>query len=164
MNRNTPALQTFGNAALLDHPRKLAFFCSNRCPGNIILKAQDWANSLEEKELLPISGFHTPVEQEVLRILLRSKHPLVIFPARSLEKMRMPRVWKAGVEAGTICIASGFPATVRRATAATAETRNKLVASLADEILIPYAAPGGKTEALLHSLQLRGNSRIATCL
>ena len=143
------ALQTIGNKTLLEHHRKLAFFCSKRCPGEIILKIQDWANGLDGKTLLPMSGFHTPVEQEVLRILLRSRHPLIIFPARSIGAMRIPADWKSALDTGTLCIASNFPASVRRATVTTAEGRNRRVASLSDEILIPYAAPGGKTEELL---------------
>ncbi len=142
-------LHAIGNRDLLRHPRKLAFFCSNRCPGEIILKVQDWANGLAGNALLPMSGFHTPVEREALRILLRSRHPLAIFPARSLENMRIPAAWKAGIEAGAICVASGFPPHVRRATAQSAAARNRLVASLADAFLIPYATPGGNTSKLL---------------
>jgi len=41
-----------------------------------------------------ISGFHTPVEKECLRILLRGSQPVIICPARSIEGMRIPPTWK----------------------------------------------------------------------
>ena len=56
-----------GNQELLQ-AQKLALFCSRKCPGNLILKAYDLARSLRDAGTTVISGFHTPVEKECLRI------------------------------------------------------------------------------------------------
>ena len=65
--------------------------------------------------------------------------------------MRVPTAWKPALEAGTLCIAADFPKNITRATAQTAEQRNQLVAQIADELLVLYAAPGSKTEKLVSS-------------
>ena len=78
---NLPALHTLGNLDLLRLPLT-ALFCSRKCPGDAILKAYDLAQELREKEIPVIGGFHTPVEKDMLEILLRGKGPVVICPAR----------------------------------------------------------------------------------
>ena len=44
------------------------------------------------------------------------------------------------------------PESVRRATAETATYRNRFAAALADAVLVAYAGPGSKTEALAHEV------------
>lgn len=56
-----------------------AFFCSQSCPGDIILKAQDWVNGRVPESAPVIGGFHTPVERDVLRILLRAGAPDALY-------------------------------------------------------------------------------------
>ena len=63
----------------------IAFFCSKACPGDITLKAQDWANSREPDSAPVIGRFHTPIERDVLRILLRGAAPVTIVLARALQ-------------------------------------------------------------------------------
>lgn len=136
-----------GNARLLQ-TRRLAFLCSRACPGSIIVQALDVARALRETPWTIVSGFQSPTEQECLEILLRSERPVIACPARSVEGMRIPAAWKAGIAAGRMLITSPFQKTVRRATAATAEERNRFVVSLADVVLIPHAAPGGSLDRL----------------
>jgi len=78
-----------GNPVILQR-NKLALFCSKKCPGNLILKAYDLVHELRESGTTVISGFHTPIEKECLRILLRGDQPIIICPARSIENMRIP--------------------------------------------------------------------------
>src|SRR5947208_16948455 len=54
----------------------LAFFCSERCPGDLIVTACDLATKLRDAAVPVISGFHSPVEKECLRILLRGMQPV----------------------------------------------------------------------------------------
>jgi predicted Rossmann fold nucleotide-binding protein DprA/Smf involved in DNA uptake len=86
-------LQALGNADVLKG-EKVALFCSARCPGDLILKAYDLAKKLRDDGVTVISGFHSPIEKECLRILLRGKQPLIICPARSLANLRVPTEWK----------------------------------------------------------------------
>ena len=126
----------------------VAFFCSKACPGDLILKAQDWANARGPESAPVIGGFHTPIERDVLRILLRGSAPVIIVLARAVQGYRMSPAIKAAVAAGTARIISPFPATQTRTTAATAETRNRHILTLCRSVLFAHAAPGGKTEAL----------------
>ncbi len=140
-------LSALGNLNLLAQP-KVALFCSARCPGSAIITAYDQAAHWRDTGRCVIGGFHSPVEKECLRILLRGPQPIIICPARSLENLHVPSAWKASMAAGRLLILSCFPAAQRRATAELAARRNKLVAALADEIWFAHIAPGGQMERL----------------
>jgi len=139
-----------GNQNILQS-NKLALFCSRKCPGNLILKACDLARSLREAGVTVISGFHTSVEKECLRILLRGKQPIIICPAHSIEGMRIPVAWWKTLREGRLLLLSPFEKKHRRMTAALAEMRNHFVASVADEILFIHAALGSQTEHFARS-------------
>lgn len=134
----------------------IAFFCSRSCPGDIILKAQDWANARGTESAPVIGGFHTPVERDVLRILLRGGAPVIIVIARAVQGYRVPPAIKAAVAAGVARIVSPFPPTQTRTTAVTAEVRNRHILALCERVLIAHAAPGGKTETLANEAASRG--------
>lgn len=140
------SLSTLGNLDLLQK-QALGIFVSVRCPGRFILQAHDLAQDLRRAGVPTISGFHSPVEREVLTILLRGEQPIVLCPARSLARMRIPKEYRVPLEAGRLLLLSPFDERVRRATVQTAQRRNQLVAALAEMVFIAYAAPGGKTEA-----------------
>ena len=78
-----------GNLRLLKEPLT-ALFCSNRCPGDLILKTYDLARAMRDAGISVIGGFQTPMEKECLRLLLRGSQPVVYCPARGIEKMRIP--------------------------------------------------------------------------
>ncbi len=134
----------------------VAVFCSIRCPGNEILKLYDLARGLRDAGVGVISGFHTPMEKECLVTLLRGTQPIVICPARSLHRMRIPQEWRTGIDAGRLALVSAFPSSVARASRETAATRNHLVAALASKVVIAYAEPGGQTSKLAEELTKAG--------
>ena len=136
-----------GNAQLLAEPL-VALFCSVRCPGDVILRIYDLAVAMREANVPVISGFHTPMEKECLRLLLRGTQPVVICPARSIANMRLPATWRPALAEGRLLVISTFPPAAKRATAKFAAERNDFVVRLASRVLIAHAAPGGKSEAL----------------
>ena len=146
-----PTAATKGNLGLLEAPL-IALFCSVRCPGDLILKTYDLARAMRDSGTPVIGGFQTPMEKECLRLLLRGSQPIVVCPARGIEKMRVPRDWRPALEEGRLLILSPFPPSRRRPTAETAAQRNDLVASLARRVFIAHAAAGGKTEALARKI------------
>ena len=150
-----PEFKSRGNLHLLEEPLT-AFFCSARCPGDIILKIYDLARAMRDSGVPVVSGFQTPMEREFLRLLLRGKQPVVICPARSIENMRIPADWQPALEEKRILILSCFPGHRQRPTAGAAEQRNDLVASLASQVFIAHAALGGRTEALARKLAAVG--------
>ena len=146
-----PKVESKGNLRLLDEPLT-ALFCSNRCPGDLILKTYDLARALRDAGAPVIGGFQTPLERECLRLLLRGAQPVVVCPARSIDNMRIPRNWRPALDGGRLLVLSPFPATARRPTVELAAQRNDLVADLAQRVFIANAAPGSKTEAFAHKL------------
>lgn len=144
-------IHTIGNADLLNRS-KLAFFCSVKSPGDIILKTFDYAKRLRQANITVISGFHSPMEQECLRILLKGPQPVVICPARSIETMRIPSDWKPHIEQGRMLICSPFDKNHKRTTARTAQLRNQFVADIVEQVFVAYAAPNSKTESLCQKL------------
>ncbi|OKH20196.1 hypothetical protein NIES593_19535 [Hydrococcus rivularis NIES-593] len=81
--RTAPILNTIGNLEFLTQ-NTIALFCSKQCPGDLILKTYDLAQSLRDQAIPVMSGFHTPIEQDCLKILLSGTQPIIHCPARSL--------------------------------------------------------------------------------
>jgi predicted Rossmann fold nucleotide-binding protein DprA/Smf involved in DNA uptake len=146
LRKDAPStVAALGNLEVLKDS-SLGFFCSVKCPGGVILQTHDLARQLVRAGVTVIGGFHSPVERECLRILLRGTQPIIICPARSLKKMRIRTEWKKLLEEGRLLFLSPFPDNRHRGDAEMALYRNRFVAALADRILVTYAAPGGKTE------------------
>ena len=126
----------------------LGFVCSTRCPGDVILQTYDLARALRDAEIPVIGGFHSPMEKECLDLLLRGRQPVVVCPAREIDRMRIPTAWRPALEEGRLLIASPFSAPQSRPTADIAIQRTRFVAVLATEIFVVHAEPGGKTDDL----------------
>lgn len=152
-------LAALGNIDLLGQPLT-ALLCSNKCPGDLILQAYDLAKNLRDQGVTVISGFHSTVEKECLRILLRGQQPIIICPARSLENLRIPSDWKQPLENGRLLLLSALDAKYRRATADLAQRRNELVAAIADKVCFIHVSPGGELETLCDLLRQRAQSII----
>lgn len=133
-----------GNLDLLAS-KPLALICSIKCPGSIILQTYDLAQRLRDAGAPVIGGFHSPIERECLRILLRGRQPVIVCPARGLQGMRIPSEHKPALKEGRLLYLSPFSDKLRRATVETALLRNRFVAALAERIIVPYAAPNSKT-------------------
>lgn len=140
-------LIVLGKLALLSQP-KTGLFCSLRCPGNAILGAYDTARKLRDECVTVVSGFHSPVEKECLRILLRGKQPIIICLARSLENIRIPAEWRRALAEERLVLISPFAKRPRRPTTESSHQRNELVAALSDEAIIIHAEPGGSVERI----------------
>ncbi|HEY6293150.1 MAG TPA: hypothetical protein VI455_16485 [Terriglobia bacterium] len=166
-----------GEASLLCR-MKVALICSQKCPGDVILKTYDFARLVRGSGIAVVSGFHSPIEKDCLPILLRGPGPVIIVQGHRLSGSRLPREWQKVIDAGRLLLLSPFVAAVsdrrrrsesaattpnraKRVTAKLAAERNRFVAAISDEVLVPYAAPGSKTEALALDL-LKSSKRIYT--
>jgi predicted Rossmann fold nucleotide-binding protein DprA/Smf involved in DNA uptake len=150
-------LWAIGNLDILKTPL-LGLFCSTRCPGNVILRTYDLALALRQAGVPMISGFHTPMEKECLDVFLRDTQPVVLCPARDIQRLRLPATWRKPLAAGRLLIISALAAAQRRTTAALAEYRNRFVATLAQTICVAHAAPGSRTERLCAEIVARGKA------
>jgi len=139
----------------------VALFCSVQCSSAIILQTYELARALRDAGVTVISGFHSPMEKECLNVLLGGTQPVVICPARSIERLRLPADWKAALQQGRLLLLSPFAENQRRATTGRAQIRNEFVAALADAVLVAHAVPGGKTDRFCRGVLTWGKPLLA---
>jgi predicted Rossmann fold nucleotide-binding protein DprA/Smf involved in DNA uptake len=144
-----------GNLGILEK-ELFGILCSRKCPGEIILRAYDLAIALRERGVPVIGGFHTPMEKEILDLLLKGRQPIVICPARGIAGMRIPAPWKQPLAEGRLLVLSSFPPQQTRQTKELADHRNRFLAHIADTLLIIHAEPGSQTEKLSRDLAQSG--------
>ena len=152
---NPPVLSYIGNPEILKLSL-LAIFSSVKCPTSLLLKAHDLAKEISADGQAVISGFQSPAEKEMFTVLLRGHNPIVICPARGLDGMRIPQVWREPIRTGRLLVISPFSTVIKRPTASMAVQRNLFVASLAHEVLIIHAELGSKIQQLCDELQTLG--------
>ncbi len=140
-----------GNPGILEG-KPLGFFCSQKCPGDLILKTYDLAQEIRHVGMIVIGGFHSPMERECLGILLGGTQPVIICPARSIKNMRTANEHKQALEEGRLLFMSPFEQNQRRISAKTSQFRNLFVAALSEQVFVAHAEPGGKTENLCRDI------------
>ena len=143
-------LTALGNPALLAAPLT-ALFCSAHCPGDAILRAYDQAAQWRDTGRAVIGGFHSPMEKDCLRILLRGPQPIVVCPARGLPVRLAPELL-GPITTGRLLMLTPFPESERRVTHELAAQRNYFVAALAADVWFAHITPGGQMENLAKAI------------
>jgi len=138
-------MHSLGNPELLNL-YKVAFLCSRKFPQEAALKSYRWADEQREKGICVISGYHSPIERDVLHRLLQGTQPIIIALAKGLQKLN-PELG-AHIEAGRLLVITRYADSVSHACESKCLQRNRLMMELADEIVIAHAAVGGNIERL----------------
>ncbi|MFB1508815.1 MAG: DNA-processing protein DprA [Thiocapsa sp. C3-sup] len=134
-------LRAVGNTALLEEPL-LGLLVSRDCPGRVLLDTLELIPQWVRDQRIILSGFHSPLEQQVLRSVLRRNGRVVKILARGMREYRPPQTEREPLANGNMLVLTTYPDRVRRTTRATALERNRLVLALAAELLTPYVSPG----------------------
>ena len=130
--------QYTGNHNLLK--RKLtAFLSSSTIATDKVMACYDWATSLNSETDCVVSGFQSPIEQDVLHFLMKSKIPVIVVLARTMYK-QIPEELKDAYNEGRVLFIS--ISSNPRVNKATAQNRNKYVVDLSQEILFGMIAEG----------------------
>ena len=137
-----------GNTALLDAPL-LGLIASRQCPGQVLLDTLELAAQWARSQQVVLSGFHSPLEQQVLRSMLRRRGRVVKLLAHALDDYRVPPEEQAPLADGCLLVLSACTPSVPRTTRASALTRNRLVLALVDAQCVPYLAPDSPLHALV---------------
>lgn len=137
-----------GETALLAEPL-LGLIASRQCPGHVLLETLDRVPEWVKAGRVIISGFHSPLEQQVLRSALRRKGRVVKVLARGMKDYRPAPEEREPLTAGQLLVITACPPEVRRTTRATALERNRLVLTLASEIVAPHVSPSSPLTAWL---------------
>lgn len=132
-----------------------AFFASRQCPGAAIRAAMDWALLQASAKLTVVSGFHSPLEQSVLKVLMAAGSPAVVVLARPVAGAKLPPEWTELLAQGHMAVVSSV-ATEGRLTQQLATQRNALVAQLARKTVVAHANPAGSLAAQLDQWRLDG--------
>jgi predicted Rossmann fold nucleotide-binding protein DprA/Smf involved in DNA uptake len=141
------ALAGLGDQALLTRPMT-AFFASRQCPGAAIRAAMDWALQQAKTRQVVIGGFHSPLEQSVLTVLLQARSSVVVVLARPVDSATLPPAWGEALAQGRMAVVSSATAAMRL-THEAAALRNAQVAQLATSIVVAHASPGGSLANLV---------------
>jgi hypothetical protein len=140
----------------------LGIMCSQRCPGDLVLKGFDAAKQIRDQGIIVVSGFHSSMEKDIFEILLRGSQPIIHCLAKSIETYRIPKNLRPRVESGELTIiAPDYPASEKRITKSTSERCNALILDISDQVLIVHAQPGGNLESAF-SKYLPGQKNIYT--
>lgn len=138
-----------GETALLAEPL-LGLIASRECPGHVLLETLDRVPEWVKAGRVIVSGFHSPLEQQVLRSVLRRKGRVVKVLARGMTEYRPAPDEREPLTAGRMLVITACPPEVRRTTRETALARNRLVLELATEIVVPHVAAGSPLASILN--------------
>lgn len=159
---NSPALSVLGKLPPIEQP-SVAVIASAKIPAQLLLQTHELAQQWRRERLTVISGFASPVEDEVWQLLWRdlwqgrSEVWLVPVLARRMLQRFTARQHHC-LAVGQLTYISPFGDGVKRQTKETAYKRNLVAALLADRVFIPYAAPNSDTLRLVQQLLPLGKS------
>ena len=142
-----PKIFALGNLEILKNPL-LGFFCSVKCPGDLILRAYDLARALRDNGVTVIGGFHSPIEKDCLDLLIKGAQPIILSPSRSIENMLVKKMFRQPLDGGRLLFLSPFEKKVKRPNAKTSQLRNQFVCIIATAVFVSHAEAGGKIEEI----------------
>lgn len=138
-----------GETALLAEPL-LGLIASRECPGRVLLETLALVPEWVKAGRVIVSGFHSPLEQQVLRSVLRRKGRVVKVLARGMNDYRPTAEEREPLTAGRMLVITACPPELRRTTRESALARNRLVLALASEIVVPHVADDSPLAMLLN--------------
>ena len=128
--------QFTGKIELLDR-KTIAFLSSRTIATDKVMACYDWASSLNTETDCVVSGFQSPIEQDVLHFLLKNRIPVIVVLARAMYK-QIPEELEEAYNDGRVLFISISNNT--RVNKATASIRNRYVVDLAQEVLFGMLA------------------------
>jgi predicted Rossmann fold nucleotide-binding protein DprA/Smf involved in DNA uptake len=149
---NEPAARVVGvgETSLIGKPL-LGLLASRECPGNVLLATLERVPQWVKAGRVIVSGFHSPLEQQVLRSLLRRNGHAVKVLARCFAATgyRLAKEEQDAFVNGRLLIISAFGADTPRVTRVSAIKRNELVIALSTEVVTPFISKGSPLGELL---------------
>ena len=122
-----------GNKELLKK-RKVGFLASRKISTLSVLPTLDWAMQVSKQEdIAVVSGFHSRLEKDVLKILLQGKCGIVVVLARGMYR-KIPQLYEEAMQANRILFISYEKDTITRVSEVSAHKRNRFVMELSDEM------------------------------
>ena len=122
-----------GNKELLKM-KKVGFLASRKISTFSILPTLDWAMQVcKQKDIAIVSGFHSKMERDVLKILLQGECGIIVVLARGMFR-KLPKQYEKAISQNRLLIISYEKESVTRVSEATAHKRNDYVREIVDEM------------------------------
>lgn len=127
------SLAYLGNKDLLKM-KKVGFLASRKISTLSILPTLDWAMKVsKQKDITIVSGFHSKMERDVLKILFQGECGIIVVLARGMYR-NLPKQYEVAMLQNRLLIISYEKESVIRVSEATAHKRNDYVREIADEM------------------------------
>ena len=133
---NTPTY--LGNKALLNM-QKVGFLASRKISTLSVLPTLDWAMQVsKQSDIAIVSGFHSLMERNVLKLILQGQCAIIIVLARGMYR-KLPKQYEDAMNQNRLLIISYEKETITRVSEESAHKRNHHVEQLANEMFkIPH--------------------------
>ena len=114
------------------------------------MRCLDWAMRMRDEGMCVMSGFQSPLEREVLDILLKGTSPLILVLARRMwDERHIPALFCQPLADGRLLVVSPVSQSIRRVDARSAALRNRSILDHADRLFLGALDPDGSLEELL---------------
>jgi predicted Rossmann fold nucleotide-binding protein DprA/Smf involved in DNA uptake len=156
-----PRLWGVGDPALLNHPL-LGIISARQVDSELAAKTSQLLKQLVSlKNVAFVSGWHSPLEEEALRILLTHEAIIVLCVAKSLDRFIPSIGVESRVTDGKALLITHCSTKAKRITRNSSLRRNELIVELA-KILLVLAAPEGSASLSLAKSALRRGKVVVT--
>ena len=113
---------------------KVGFLASRNISTLSILPTLDWAMLVcKQKDIAIVSGFHSKMERDVLKILLQGECGIIVVLARGMYR-KLPKQYEEAMLQNRLLIISYEKESVTRVSETTAHKRNNYVREIVDEM------------------------------
>jgi predicted Rossmann fold nucleotide-binding protein DprA/Smf involved in DNA uptake len=154
-----PKVWGVGNPEIIGSPL-LGIVSARQIDSDLALKSSQLLKRLASlKEIAFISGWHSPLEEEALRIVLAHDAPLIFCVSKSLDRFKPSSEIQGRLSEGNVLLLSHCSPNAKRISREASVRRNQLVAGLAS-VLVVLSAPAGSNSLDLAKSALRYGKRV----
>ena len=146
-------LSYYGNQDILKK-RKTGFLSSRLIPRRSEEVTKSWIDRQNEAESCVVIGHHSDIEKEAFKTLLKGKAKIILVVSSSIRGSLRKDVKKA-VSEGRLLIISPENTGIIKPAFFSAETRNKLIVFLSDDLFIAHTRRGGLLEKIISRIEER---------
>lgn len=122
-----------GNRELLKM-KKVGFLASRMISTLSVLPTLDWAMEISKQtDIAIVSGYHSRMERDVLKILLQGQCGIIVVLARGMYR-KLPQQYEEAMAQNRLLFISCEKENVTRVSEASAHKRNEYVREISDEM------------------------------
>ena len=140
-------MKTLGNSEILKRI-KIGYFAASKIASLSVLPTLDWVTEIAKREdVAIISGFHSKMEKEVLKYLLKGKCGIICVLARGIYK-QIPAKYKEAFHNNRVLFISLESDKILNYGREQTAKRNEFIASTADELVFSSVTPNSSLFAI----------------